>query len=430
MTHSDRPSADAFWNERARRSGRRRVERTRQHEAITKGMRRPDSGTVPVVSRQDPSPPPGAGLFDDIPDDPFDDDFGLGAYGAPISAAADEPVVEHELVLEPRQTRRTVGVDPLLARIGAVVVAAVIAVPVLGALGGDDGGDDTAGAVESTRGPSTTLDTQPRRVKRAVTASAAGTAGRRNAESRAAAGARSGVMRGDGAGAAEPAEVHAIATPTCATEYEVAAGDYWVRLADASGSDLDALLSVNGATVDSELFPGDEICLPEGATTPAPSTTAPTPTTEEPTTDAPTTEPPTTDAPSVPDPTSPPPAPTTPAPTTPPPTDPPMTPAPTQPPVTTSPPPTTGSVRDIIRSVFPDHLEERALEIADRESNFDPRARNYCCYGLFQIYFEAHRSWLAGIGVDEAEDLFDPYVNSRAAYLLYQRSGGWSPWGF
>ena len=34
------------------------------------------------------------------------------------------------------------------------------------------------------------------------------------------------------------------------------------------------------------------------------------------------------------------------------------------------------------------------------------------------------------MGVDSAEDLFDPYVNARAAYMLYQRSGGWGPWGF
>ncbi|MDQ3601902.1 MAG: hypothetical protein M3408_11805 [Actinomycetota bacterium] len=39
-----------------------------------------------------------------------------------------------------------------------------------------------------------------------------------------------------------------------------------------------------------------------------------------------------------------------------------------------------------------------------------------------------HKSWLAGIGVNEKSDLYDPYLNAKAAYTLYQRSGGWGPW--
>ena len=85
-------------------------------------------------------------------------------------------------------------------------------------------------------------------------------------------------------------------------------------------------------------------------------------------------------------------------------------------------------MKQIIRDVWPDDLEERALEIANRESRFVPTAKNFCCYGLFQIYFEVHKSWLDDLGVTRAEQLFDPLTNARAAYTLYQRSGGWGPW--
>ena len=209
------------------------------------------------------------------------------------------------------------------------------------------------------------------------------------------------------------------AQPPCGVDYEVAAGDYWLRLADASGSDLDDLLTVNGASTDTPLYPGSEICLPAGASTPAPPTTEAPATTEAPTTEAPTTTQPTTDTPTTQPPAADPPTTTDPPSTTQPPS--------TDPPPTTSPRPT-GSVPDIIRAVWPDDLEQRALEIAWRESNFVPTAHNYCCYGLFQIYYEAHSSWLPAVGVNSAEDLFDPYLNARAAYMLYQRSGGWSPW--
>ncbi len=82
----------------------------------------------------------------------------------------------------------------------------------------------------------------------------------------------------------------------------------------------------------------------------------------------------------------------------------------------------------IIREVWPDHLEDKAIEIAWRESNHIPTARNFCCYGLFQIYYSVHSSWLAGIGITSADQLFDPRKNATAAYTLYQRAGGWGPW--
>jgi hypothetical protein len=77
--------------------------------------------------------------------------------------------------------------------------------------------------------------------------------------------------------------------------------------------------------------------------------------------------------------------------------------------------------------VWPDDLEEEALRIATRESNLIHTAHNSCCYGLFQIYYNAHKTWLASIGVTSAAQLYDPQVNATAALALY-RNAGWAPW--
>ncbi len=96
-------------------------------------------------------------------------------------------------------------------------------------------------------------------------------------------------------------------------------------------------------------------------------------------------------------------------------------------PTTTTRPPA-DDIEAIIRHVWPDDLEERALRLAWKESSWRPDVRNFCCYGLFQIYFRVHREWLRGFGVEQAEDLYDPYLNTEIAYALYQRDG-WGPWG-
>ena len=44
----------------------------------------------------------------------------------------------------------------------------------------------------------------------------------------------------------------------------------------------------------------------------------------------------------------------------------------------------------------------KALEIATRESNLDPYSQNSCCSGLFQLYYNVHRTWLASIGITSA----------------------------
>ena len=98
----------------------------------------------------------------------------------------------------------------------------------------------------------------------------------------------------------------------------------------------------------------------------------------------------------------------------------------TLPPVKTS--YTRAEVEAIIRYVWPDDLEDEAVRIATRESNLVPTAKNYCCYGLFQIYFNVHKGWLAGMGVTSAQQLLDPMVNAYVAVALYNRAGGWGPW--
>ena len=87
-------------------------------------------------------------------------------------------------------------------------------------------------------------------------------------------------------------------------------------------------------------------------------------------------------------------------------------------------------VIQIIREAWPDDLEEKAIAIAQRESHLNPRAVNSskCCYGLFQIYYRWHKSWLPNVGVNSANELLSPQLNAVAAYRMYQRSNGWGPW--
>jgi LysM repeat protein len=212
--------------------------------------------------------------------------------------------------------------------------------------------------------------------------------------------------------AAPAAQAAVAAERLCAQRFTVRPGDYWIGLAEGAQVTLRQLLDVNGATTNTPLYPGRDICLPEGARTP-PATT---------TTVATTAAPPTTARPASP--------PTTARPASPPTTARPSAPATTAAPPAT--PPARSYSRDeliqIVRDVWPDELEEQAIRIAQRESNFRPTAKNFCCYGLFQVYYQVHRGWLAGIGVTSGEQLLDPVVNARAAYTLYQRAGGWGPW--
>ncbi|MEO6125345.1 MAG: LysM peptidoglycan-binding domain-containing protein [Ilumatobacteraceae bacterium] len=191
---------------------------------------------------------------------------------------------------------------------------------------------------------------------------------------------------------------------SCSKDYDVVVGDYWILIADKVSVRLDDLLEANNAKTDTPLYPGRTVCLPEGASAP---------TTAALTTQAPTT----TDAPTT----------TTVKLTT---TT--VAAATTSSPSTTAAPPsntyTKAEVAQIIRDVWPDELEDEAIRIATRESNLIPTVRNYCCFGLFQLYWNVHKGWMASAGITSSDQLFDPHVNAYAAYAMYLRAGGWGPW--
>ncbi|NBV95887.1 MAG: hypothetical protein EBR90_03740 [Actinobacteria bacterium] len=89
------------------------------------------------------------------------------------------------------------------------------------------------------------------------------------------------------------------------------------------------------------------------------------------------------------------------------------------------------AIIQIIREVWPDSLENRAIRIAERESNLRPRVvgiPNKCCYGLFQINYKWHKNWLPTIGITHPSQLLNPRNNAIAALEIYRRSGGWGPW--
>jgi soluble lytic murein transglycosylase-like protein len=85
------------------------------------------------------------------------------------------------------------------------------------------------------------------------------------------------------------------------------------------------------------------------------------------------------------------------------------------------------SVEGLIRAAWPDDSEAEAVRIATRESRLVPTARNACCYGLMQIHWQAHRGWLAELGITSSAQLLDAETNIAAALALFQRSG-WAPW--
>lgn len=338
------------------------------------------------------------------------------------------------------------NVDPRLLSVGALSVAAVLAVPLFGALGGDDSPDDVRSVASASSTIATTATTlAPTTTAVVITApvdddgsdSGSGSTSRSASAGDApsdetggmssGSGSGSGTGSGDGAGAGSGV----LAAPAvrvaaqCGNPYEVAAGDYWMGIASKIDYPLDELLEYNEATSDTPLYPGSVVCLPLGTsiappTTAAPATTEAPASTATPTSAAPapettvaTTQPATTEAPET--------------------TRPPAT---TQAPdddddddVPTGPIPSGGEVEQMIRDIWPDDQEERALEIAWRESNYRPDVTSGtgCCHGVFQIH-EQHLSWLADYGITSVSQLFDARTNIQAAYYLYQRSGGWGPW--
>ncbi|MFP5489032.1 MAG: LysM peptidoglycan-binding domain-containing protein [Acidimicrobiia bacterium] len=72
----------------------------------------------------------------------------------------------------------------------------------------------------------------------------------------------------DGAGSRD------TSAPGSGGDYTVVGGDSWYWIAERAGTSVRALVAVNGATVDTGLHPGQEIRLPEGASTPSSSGTS------------------------------------------------------------------------------------------------------------------------------------------------------------
>ena len=158
----------------------------------------------------------------------------------------------------------------------------------------------------------------------------------------------------------------------CAATYEARRGDSWWSIASKSRMTLKQILKVNGASMTTLILVGREVCVSASAKPADPVSAAAKPT-------------------------------------------------------VLGKVYSRNEVEQIIREIWPDDLEARALAIADRESNLNPLAKNRCCYGLFQIYYRWHKNWLPGVGVTNDKQLFDPTLNARAAYMLYQRNG-WGPW--
>ena len=183
--------------------------------------------------------------------------------------------------------------------------------------------------------------------------------------------------------------------PRCGLDYVVQPGDSWYGIASRAGVKAGPLAAVNGKTLSSPLKVGQSICLPEGARRPTTTTT------------------------------------------------------------TTRPPQQSGSsggsgqtsandmrlvpyepsrlysrddVEQLVRAVWPDHLENDALYVVQRESRFNPGSRSRCCIGIFQINWGSHKRWLANYGVTNPAQLLDPEVNARMALVTWERSGSWRPW--
>lgn len=83
-------------------------------------------------------------------------------------------------------------------------------------------------------------------------------------------------------------------------------------------------------------------------------------------------------------------------------------------------------IKQLIRATWPADQVEMALKVAQRESSYNPRDENFCCLGIFQIYYEVNQSYVHRFGYTR-EDLFDPAANIRVAFALWQ-DRGWAPW--
>ena len=169
-----------------------------------------------------------------------------------------------------------------------------------------------------------------------------------------------------------PVPAGAWSVDGCARTYKVVRNDSWSRIADKSKVKMSELLEVNKATTRSMLLIGDVICLPKSAKV-GQATGG----------------------------------------------------------LKLAPPAerwTAKQAAAIIREVWPDRIEDRAVAIARRESKLNAASYSSCCVGLFQLHWQAHRSWMARMGIMSAQQLLDARVNAEAALELYRRNSGFGPW--
>jgi hypothetical protein len=388
-----------------------RVDRTRSH-----GMPRPSAEELPSGSitaraaREATLGELAAGWIDDD-EWPELDELEATSRISRTERVQPQPVDESELVpltaTAPRRKRSSFGsIDPLLARLGAIIVVGVLLVPFARSASGDGSDGSGSGAalamgVEDLPSGSasrvTVAATEPAQV--AATLAVAPMAQAAEAtdpaddtvEGAAQAVTNTTLPSVAAATVDEPADRVEL---ECSLTYTAGPGDSWYRIADAAGISPDTLLDTNLAGLETPIFPDDPICLPAGATMPSQpvATTAAPVTTVKATTTTTTVKPVTTNAPPA--------------------------------------PASTAQVQQLIRDIWPDELEEKALQIAWRESNYKASAYNgSCCWGVFQIHWTSHKSWLDDYGIYSTNDLLDARKNITAAYALYQRAGGWGPWG-
>jgi LysM repeat protein len=339
------------------------------------------------------------------------------------------------------------AVDPLLARLGALLLIGVLLVPLALALRPASADEPDTFQIESpteqvgvAAGAAPAVDTTPLgsaspdpladaqataataapdvtssgSESTVVVASSAAAAGGPAAETSSTDEAVGDVAESVVSGIADAATVDAAAerlVPECPQTYTAVPGDSWYGIADAAGVSPAALMAENRATVDTVILAGDDVCLPSGATVPTTPATTTVPTTPATTAPTDTTSPTTAASPT-----------TTEAPTT--------TVASTTPSGSPGTNASVDEVKAVIRSIFPESEWDTAFAIADRESGFVPTAFNgWCCYGVFQIYWNVHQRWLDDLGITSSSDLYDPLLNVRAAHAIWQRSGNsWRAW--
>lgn len=346
--------------------------------------------------------------------DQFDPEYHDPEYDVPLTPI--QPLVE----------RLGLGaVDPLLLRAGALVLALILLVPFAMSLRPDS--DDSlpgdvveapqqvaAGAapaasdaqptalgstVDTTAAAPATAQTEQQVNSTDVVAESADTvvAATASTQSTSAAAATDALDEADTAAMVDVVAERIV--PVCPQTYTAASGDSWYRIADEAGVTPNELLAENNATAATVILPGDDICLPDGASMPTPPTTSAPADSSDP-----------ADEPS---------------------------PSTTQAPTTTAPSTTVApvaslsrtQVQELIRETWPEEEVETALAIARRESNFIATADNgSCCVGVFQIYWTVHRGWLDDFGITQRSDLFDARKNIAAAHHMWQQSG-WGPWG-